>query len=663
MKKMKQIFASMLAFLLVTVLLPLGNITVLAKGVEADDSWIYEIQALRAGSYKVGDIIKFGHYEQDGNTENGKEDIEWQVLKVESDRVLVVSKYTLDCQRYNTKFTGVTWETCTLRKWLNEDFKNAAFTDGEQKLIPTVNIANQSSPKWGTSGGNNTDDQIFCLSLEEAETYFGEYNWYDEKSMFGYNQNLICAPTQYAINNGAYVYTITETDYETYYKNHHYTSDVIGLSGSNWWFRSPPGLLKSRIGLVYYGGFTGAFWNQSVNCNFIAVRPALYINTSSDYPMNIKLDKTSVNMIIGNEMTLSAILTPEDAKQNAVTWSSSNPAVASVSNGVVKAKSVGKAIITATTVNGLSAGCEVAVLADTSSIFADIKTDSWMYAPAKEVYDKGYMTGTGTLGGKVVFSPNTEINRSQFVQALYSMDGKPFVIYIQKFNDVKRGDWFASAVTWAANKGITTGYPDGAFGVNAKATREQLALMFYNYAQYKKYDVSVKESTNLDGFKDADQVDSWALTAVKWAVERGIISGKGNASEGYRLDPTGKASRVECAAMMNTFCKVYSGDLKIEIEDLEEPLALPDEEIEDLPVPGDEIEDIIDDEDTEDEEDKDVIDDEDTEDEEDEDIIDEEDTEEEEDEDVIDDEDTEDEVIIDDEDAEEDDIDEDVLAD
>ena len=89
-------------------------------------------EVLEATSYKVGDIIKFGHYEQDGNTSNGKEEIEWQVLKVESDRVLMVSKYCLDCKKYNETYTDVTWETCTLRKWLNNDFKKAAFSTEEQ---------------------------------------------------------------------------------------------------------------------------------------------------------------------------------------------------------------------------------------------------------------------------------------------------------------------------------------------------------------------------------------------------------------------------------------------------------------------------------------------------------------------------------------------------
>ena len=130
--------------------------------------------------------------------------------------------------------------------------------------------------------------------------------------------------------------------------------------------------------------------------------------------------------------------------------------------------------------------------------------------------------------------------------------------------------------------------------------------MFYKYAVSKGFNVDVKPSTTLDGFTDANKVDSWALTAVKWAVERGIISGKGNASTGYRIDPTGKATRVECAAMMNKFSEIYANPPKMGSEDLEEPLALPEEDIVDVPVPADETEDVIIDEDEEEGDDEDV---------------------------------------------------------
>ena len=581
-----------LALLLVVTLLPLGSFRAYAE--EGED-----IEVLGC---KVGDVIKFGHYEQDGNTANGKEEIEWQVLKVESNQVLVVSKYALDCKPYNTEYKNVTWETCTLRTWLNNDFKNAAFSSAEQAKIPTVTIVNKNNPKYRTEGGNSTNDQIFCLSLEEMESCFGNYNWYDREKMYGYNQNLICTPTQYAENNGAYAYTITEDDYNNYCKPYGYTRDVIGRRVSYWWLRSP-GFCNDHACNVATDSSAGADCSGFVDYDYVGVRPALYISRTN--PTSIKLDKTSDIMYYGNEMTLTETLTPSYVTETTITWTSSNPTVATVNNGTVKAKSAGKTTITAKTVNGLTATCDITVFADNVSgnIFADIKADSWMYTPAKSVYDKGYMTGTGTLDGRVLFSPNTDMNRTMFVQALYSMDGKPEVTYEQKFSDVMESAWYAKAVTWASNNGVVAGNPDGTFGINGKATREQLALMFYKYAVSKGFDVTVKPSATLDGFTDANKVDSWALTAVKWAVERGIISGKGNASTGYRIDPIGKATRIECAAMMNKFSEIYANAPKLGDEDIEEPLALPEEEIEDLPVPAAETEDVIidDEEETEDE--------------------------------------------------------------
>ncbi|MBQ6637505.1 MAG: S-layer homology domain-containing protein [Lachnospiraceae bacterium] len=591
-KNVKKIVSIVLAMVLALIILPIGSLTVRAEEPDLISELETEPDVLGV-SYKVGDIIKFGHYEQDGNTSNGKEEIEWEVLKVESDRVLVVSKYALDCKPYNTEYTDVTWETCTLRKWLNNDFKNAAFTSAEQAKIPTVTVVNENNPYYGTAGGNNTKDQIFCLSVNEIKNLIG-YNWYSDQYMYGYSQKMIVEPTQYAINNGAYVYTITESDYNSYLKDYGYTSDVIGRRGAWWWLRSP-GSDGCYACLVYYYGYAGACFDYSVRNDDGAVRPALYfLNPTTVNPKSINLNTTSATMYYGDSLTLTATVLPADATDKSVTWSSSNPAVATVSGGVVKAtgKQAGTTIITAKTVNGLTATCEVTVYADnnSSNIFADIKYGNWQYKAAKAVYDKGYMTGTGSLNGRVVFTPNLEINRSQFVTALYSMEGKPEVTYKQQFFDVKNGDWFAKPVTWASDNGIVAGNPDGSYGVNGKATREQLALMFYKYAQYKNYDVSVKASTTLDGFTDAGKVSSWAVTAVKWAVERGIISGKGNESEGLRINPKQGATRIECAAMMNRFDEVYKNALKAGIEEIEEPLALPEEEMEDNPASKDGME-------------------------------------------------------------------------
>ena len=128
----------------------------------------------------VGGIVTFGRYEQDGSEENGPEEIEWIVLHVQDGKVLLLSKYGLEAQRYNKKKTDVTWETCTLRAWLNDDFLNKAFDPEEQSAILTTEVDNsdaQGYSGWITSGGNNTKDKIFLLSCTETNLYLDAKYW------------------------------------------------------------------------------------------------------------------------------------------------------------------------------------------------------------------------------------------------------------------------------------------------------------------------------------------------------------------------------------------------------------------------------------------------------------------------------------------------------
>ena len=119
---------------------------------------------------QVGDTFRFGQYPQGAN---GKvQPIEWRVLTVENGRALVISEKLLDCVKYNEGYTDVTWETCTLRKWMNGEFLNKAFSSSEQSKIATVTNQNPDNPEYGTQGGNATQDRIFALSIEEANQYF-----------------------------------------------------------------------------------------------------------------------------------------------------------------------------------------------------------------------------------------------------------------------------------------------------------------------------------------------------------------------------------------------------------------------------------------------------------------------------------------------------------
>lgn len=131
----------------------------------------------------VGSHVFFGQYEQDNIPENGLEPIEWVVKEIKDGRALLVSKYTLDCQPYNTSDKDVTWATCTLRRWLNNDFLYSAFTQDEILAIADSTIPNgvDEQPKvekWNPSVGNDTIDKVFLLSYPEVRRYFTEIAHY-----------------------------------------------------------------------------------------------------------------------------------------------------------------------------------------------------------------------------------------------------------------------------------------------------------------------------------------------------------------------------------------------------------------------------------------------------------------------------------------------------
>lgn len=199
-------------------------------------------------SVSVGDKVRFGTYEQDNDISNGKEDIEWRVLAKENNRILVISDKALDCQLYNVKYDVVTWKTCTLRKWLNDDFFNSAFTDAEKMCIPIVTVSADKNPKYSTYSGKTTKDKIFLLSTKEAEKYFVD----DEERK--------CIPTDYAIAQGVYT-----SDNHT----------INGVGTCYWWLRSP-GSIQSCATLVYDDGvFSERGYDVDRSCS--AVRPAMWI--------------------------------------------------------------------------------------------------------------------------------------------------------------------------------------------------------------------------------------------------------------------------------------------------------------------------------------------------------------------------------------------------
>ena len=176
--------------------------------------------------------------------------------------------------------------------------------------------------------------------------------------------------------------------------------------------------------------------------------------------------------------------------------------------------------------------------------FADVPASAWYYDAVEYVYENGLMSGVS--GGR--FAPDDTLTRAMLVQTLYAMEGRP-ASASAGFADVASGDWYASAVNWAAANGVVSGVSETGFGPNNALTREQLALILYRFAQYKGYDVT--GTSDLAAYADGSSVSGWAAEAMGWAVDAGLISGVG----GNQIAPTGTASRAQVAQILMNFCE------------------------------------------------------------------------------------------------------------
>ena len=175
--------------------------------------------------------------------------------------------------------------------------------------------------------------------------------------------------------------------------------------------------------------------------------------------------------------------------------------------------------------------------------FTDVSEKDWFYNDAMFVYKNGLMLGTS----KTLFSPHGTVTRGMMATILWRMEGSLAPKGENSFTDVEAGMWYTDAITWTAENGIFAGYSKEKFGPDDPITREQLTAIFYRYADYKGYKLTV--TGNLDKFEDADKITDYAKTVMQWAVGNGLIKGK---SENL-LDPQGTATRAEISAMLHRF--------------------------------------------------------------------------------------------------------------
>ena len=179
--------------------------------------------------------------------------------------------------------------------------------------------------------------------------------------------------------------------------------------------------------------------------------------------------------------------------------------------------------------------------------FTDVSEKDWFYGDVMFAYENGLMIGTGNAQ----FRPHGTATRGMMATILWRMAGSPAPKGNSSFTDVEAGTWYTDAITWTAENGIFLGYGNNKVGPNDSITREQLAAIFFRYADYKGCDMTAKGE--LDKFRDAGKVSDYARAAMQWAVGSGLIQGK---PDGV-LDPQGTATRAEIAAMLHRFLEKY----------------------------------------------------------------------------------------------------------
>lgn len=293
MRKRKKLVALWLSFAMVISILPVS---------------VFSMQEAKAAGYGISnprtdnngvstwDCIYFGNYWQNDTNEDGeadqddeKEPIKWRVLSINGNDAFLVADKNLDSQLYHTESVDVTWETCTLRTWLNNDFYNAAFSDAEQSAIKTTTVVNEDNPRTGIAGGNNTQDKVYLLSMQEVTN-----------PLYGFASDYRDSETRGAKN--------TE-----YTKARAWTDDSGDSVGDGKWYLRSPGSYSIYATIVSYGGFM-YLDGGSVDSDFYAIRPALHLNLSSD-----KWSKAGTVSASGGVPTQTATAKPATTQKPAST--------------------------------------------------------------------------------------------------------------------------------------------------------------------------------------------------------------------------------------------------------------------------------------------------------------------------------------------------------
>ena len=177
--------------------------------------------------------------------------------------------------------------------------------------------------------------------------------------------------------------------------------------------------------------------------------------------------------------------------------------------------------------------------------FSDLDITQWYHLDTDYVIENDIFRGTT----ESTFTPNGNITRAMMITVLYRAEGEPEVTGETTFEDIDENAYYAKAVVWGQQNGIIKGYSETEYAPEQDILREQIAAIMHRHAQYKGYDVSVGENTNILSYDDFDSISEYAIPSMQWAVGSGMIKGRTEST----LNPDAFATRVEIAAMLHRF--------------------------------------------------------------------------------------------------------------
>ncbi len=290
--------------------------------------------------------------------------------------------------------------------------------------------------------------------------------------------------------------------------------------------------------LLRLGGYTGYTFAGAFTPVSLPVGTTAKLITGSTFVLtsgtaSLQIEKgTVINISTGSEIATAAALTPNERYFCAEDTVAQFVAVSSATCLIDGYYHSGGTVI----INPVN--------------FSDVKSTDWFYTAVTFASDNNLFKGTTPT----TFAPQMTMTRGMFVAVLHRLAGQPVVTLSSAFSDVPSSQYYYNAVVWANTNGIVSGYSDGKFHPDDLITREQMAVILSNYAQYAGYGTAYPNTSVYDSFPDKGSVSAYAINAAKWAAYNGLLSG----SYG-KLLPKNTASRSEVAQIMMNFCQRIVG--------------------------------------------------------------------------------------------------------